>query len=147
MAKEGGERETRFSAAGVPGKSAFRRERRQFSRLLCARLGSDRRFHRSGRGCAWIFDRRASPQWEICTAKRITDVFVPIGTMGTVDSSLSIPWFEVNRGSFHFSFLRPLRDVRAKVITLRRNSNRFWFSTDNSRRVVSILLAWSFLSF
>lgn len=39
------------------------------------------RFSSFDQGCAWIFDRRASPQWEICTAKRITDVFVRLATM------------------------------------------------------------------
>lgn len=39
------------------------------------------RFSSFDQGCAWIFDRRTSPQWEICTAKRITDVFVRLATM------------------------------------------------------------------
>lgn len=78
-------------ARTFPGKSAFRR---QFFRGYYAPVP----ISSFDQGCAWIFDRRARPQWEICTAKRITDVFVRLVTMG---SRLEpIPWFGMNRESF-----------------------------------------------
>lgn len=71
------------------GKSAFRKRRRQFFRGYYAPVPiPGPPFSSFDQGCAWIFDRRARPQWEICTAKRITDVFVRLVTMGgEVDSS------------------------------------------------------------
>lgn len=66
-------------ARTFPGKSAFRKRRRQFFRGYYAPVP----ISSFDQGCAWIFDRRARPQWEICTAKRITDVFVRLVTMGS----------------------------------------------------------------
>lgn len=101
------------------GKSAFRKRRRQFFRGYYAPVPiPGPPFSSFDQGCAWIFDRRARPQWEICTAKRITDVFVRLVTMGgEVDSSrfLDSGWIE-NLSSA--SFVWRARDGRCRIIRL-----------------------------
>lgn len=73
------ETHARSSREHFPENPLFARGDSFFAAIMSRFLGRFQRWVRQG----WIFDRRAGPQWEICTGKRITDVFVRSVTMGS----------------------------------------------------------------